>query len=189
MTDRLSVIFYFMKLNRRFERRRILDNVGWQKKTKSYKYQKNKFTELEIPHCATLWLIDELKRREGTCYQKRLQALMSWKFSVHKNTPTNLLNRLLAIRYVSKARGEHDGRGNILDLTPMGKDFLNEMRDERKENVSSLLSLLGDSDGDGKIFDLNQDNYLKAFILFNRLSDRAWRRMLDEGREKGGCWS
>jgi hypothetical protein len=102
ITGKFSVVFYYTKVNRQFDDIEIREDYEWDKEKKVFVYKKGEKTSLEVLHCLALWLIEELIKREHICLQTQLFKLIAWKFSVSKNMPTKIINRLLAVKYVSK---------------------------------------------------------------------------------------
>lgn len=182
--DKFSVIYYYIKLNKKRDNIVIREDTEWdqQKLNKdtgvkgdfTYREDDKEGATLDIIHASTLWLIDELLKRKGICLQVDLHRLLAWKFPTDKNTPTKVIYRLLAVGYVKKGKSKIGGTKNVIEITSLGENFLREMKKERKDSIERLLSLLEPDDL----------NFIKVIQTFYKLSEKTWEKILKEANAR-----
>lgn len=141
-------------------------------KTIGTSYSEGELLELNVLHFSTLWLIETLIEKEGQSKRTELKKLFLWKHPGKENTfDETVMDRLDAAGLIERKEDDKDRRTKVVQLTSIGHQLLEELREDRRKNVETLFSLLG----------IESEEAIKNIMVhFNELAENVWSVLREE---------
>lgn len=173
----LPKVYYFIRHQPR--KYIAIKSIGRKKNA----IKKDDPVHIDVFHFSTLWLIETLTEKEELCERKELEKMFLWKYPGRENTfAETVINKLDAVGLIEQEKHEEDRRKNKIKLTPLARQLLGELRENRRKNFDLILSLLGIELGE-----LNveiEENYENVVRIFVGLAENVWDCILSEASVK-----